>query len=66
MMFVALHEMAHLATESIGHTPEFWKNFKWLLGEAVKINIYTSQDFNNKPVEYCGVKITDNPLNREF
>jgi predicted metal-dependent hydrolase len=63
MMFVVLHEIAHLATKSIGHTAEFWDNFKWILKEAVNIGIYKSQDFNNKPVEYCGIQITDNPLN---
>ena len=63
MMFVVLHEIAHIGTKSIGHTPEFWDNFKWILKEAVNTGIYTSQDFNNKPVEYCGIQITDNPLN---
>ena len=29
LMFVALHELAHIATESIGHTKEFWANFKF-------------------------------------
>ena len=32
IMFVVLHEMAHLMTETIGHTQEFWTNFKRLLG----------------------------------
>lgn len=63
MMFVVLHEIAHIGTKSIGHTPEFWDNFKWILKEAVNTGIYKSQDFNNKPVEYCGIQITDNPLN---
>lgn len=65
MMFVVLHELAHIATKSIGHTPEFWDNFKWILTEAVNTGIYKSQDFNNKPVEYCGIQITDNPLNHD-
>lgn len=65
MMFVVLHELAHIATKSIGHTPEFWENFKWILKEAVNTGIYKSQDFNNKPVEYCGIQITDNPLNHD-
>ena len=62
MMFVVLHELAHIATKSIGHTPEFWDNFKWILKEAVGTNTYISQDFRSKPVEYCGIQITDNPL----
>ena len=31
MMFVALHEITHIMTKSIGHTEEFWRNFKFLL-----------------------------------
>ena len=63
LMFVALHELGHLMTKSIGHTEEFWKNFKFLLQEAIKIGIYTKDDFNKNPVEYCGTNITDTPLN---
>lgn len=63
LMFVALHELGHLMSKSIGHTEEFWDNFKYLLEEAVKINIYKKDDFNKIPVKYCGVDITDTPLN---
>ena len=35
MMFVVLHEIGHLASESIGHTDEFWSNFKWILEESI-------------------------------
>ncbi len=62
MMFVALHELAHIATESIGHTDEFWDNFRWLLQEAINIGVYKEQDFKSKPVPYCGIKITESPL----
>ncbi len=61
MMFVALHEMAHMVTESIGHDDQFWNNFAWLLKEAEKIGVYTYQDFKAHPVAYCGIKITDQP-----
>lgn len=62
MTFVVLHEFAHLATESIGHTEEFWGNFKWILEESINIGIYTRQDFKNNNVDYCGIKITSTPL----
>ena len=62
MMFVVLHEMAHLATESIGHTSEFWENFKWILEESINIGIYIKQEFKKEPVEYCGMTITSSPL----
>jgi hypothetical protein len=61
MMFVALHEMAHMITESVGHDDQFWNNFAWLLKEAEKIGVYTYQDFKAHPVAYCGIKITDQP-----
>lgn len=63
MMFVSLHEMAHIGTESVGHTKEFWDNFKWILKRAIECKVYTFQDFNAKPTGYCGIQITDNPLN---
>lgn len=61
MVFVAIHEMAHMITESIGHEPEFWNNFGWLLREAEHMNLYRPQDFKSHPVMYCGVTITDSP-----
>ena len=62
MLFVVLHEFAHLSTESIGHTEEFWDNFKWILEESINIGLYIKQDFNIKNVEYCGMSITSSPL----
>lgn len=62
MMFVVLHELAHVCTESTGHTKEFWDNFKWILEESINIGIYTKQDFKLNNVEYCGMTITDSPL----
>ena len=61
MMFVAIHEMAHMITKSIGHEPEFWNNFGWLLKEAETSGLYKSQDFKAHPVKYCGMSITDQP-----
>jgi len=61
MMFVALHEFGHVITESVGHEPEFWNNFGWLLQEAEAMNLYRYTDFAAHPVNYCGVHITDSP-----
>ena len=62
LMFVALHELAHIASKSIGHTKEFWDNFKFILQNAVKIKIYNPVDYKKENKNYCGMKITDNPL----
>ena len=61
LTFVAIHELSHIATKSIGHKDEFWNNFKFLLTEANKIGIYKLVDYNKKPARYCGTDITDNP-----
>jgi hypothetical protein len=61
MTFVAIHELGHVCTESIGHGPDFWNNFGWLLKEAEAIGLYNYTDFTAHPVSYCGVYITDSP-----
>jgi hypothetical protein len=61
IMFVAIHEMAHMLTKSIGHGEDFWNNFGWILKEAESINLYQTQDFKAHPVKYCGMSITDQP-----
>ena len=62
VMFVVLHEMSHLMTETIGHTPEFWANFKRVLHDGVKLGIYKPVNYAHSPTPYCGMKITDSPI----
>ena len=61
LMFVAIHELAHIATKSIGHKQEFWDNFKFLLVEAKSIGVYSPEDYKEKPTEFCSMTISDNP-----
>lgn len=61
LMFVAIHELSHIATKSIGHKDEFWNNFKFLLGEAKKTGVYKPEDYKKNPRRYCGTNISDNP-----
>ncbi len=61
LMFVALHELSHVASKSIGHTDEFWNNFKFLIKEAKTINIYTPENYKKNSKRYCGTNIVDNP-----
>lgn len=61
LTFVAIHELAHIMSEVIGHKQEFWDNFKFLLENAEDINIYKPVDYKNEPQGYCGMTITDNP-----
>jgi len=61
LTFVALHELSHIMTESVGHKQDFWQNFKFLLENAKAAGIYHPVDYKKKPKEYCGMKINDNP-----
>jgi len=62
MMYVILHELAHIMSDSIGHTDEFWENFEFLLENAEDANIYIGVDYEKDNQRYCGMDITDNPL----
>ena len=67
VMFVAIHELAHLATKSIGHTPEFWENMRILLKTASKLEldneiIYKPVKYSETPQKYCGMTIHSSPL----
>jgi len=62
LTFVAIHELSHIATESIGHKSEFWENFKFLLECAKEAGIHDPKDYKTAPAEYCGMKIGDNPF----
>ena len=61
LMFVAIHEISHVMTKSIGHKSEFWGNFKFMLENAKEAGIHEPIDYSKSPQEYCSMKISDNP-----
>ena len=61
LMYVAMHEVAHIGTVSVGHNDEFWSNFKTLIEYSVKYNLYQPVDYKNQNKMYCGLNLTDNP-----
>jgi len=62
LMYVAIHEMAHIACPEIGHGDLFKKIFKFLTEIAIKIDIYKLEDYESNPVEYCGMVLSSNIL----
>jgi hypothetical protein len=62
LTFVAIHELSHIATKSIGHKSEFWENFKFLLENAKDAGIHNPKDYKSSPTPYCGMTIHDNPF----
>jgi len=61
LTFVAIHELSHIMTTTIGHKQDFWQNFKFLLENAKESNIYIPVDYKKQSTEYCGLTINDNP-----
>lgn len=59
MLYVAIHEVAHVMTLELDHPPSFWSNFKFLIQEAILLGIYIKKDFMAKPVPYCGISISN-------
>ena len=66
LMFVALHELSHLTTKSIGHNNDFWNNFKFLISEASELKLYTIENYSIKNKTYCGVTIRSNPYFEKY
>ena len=62
IMFVAIHEMAHVMTKSIGHKDDFWQNMRIILCIAQEKGLYTRKDYSIGTTAYCGTEITSTPL----
>jgi len=62
LTFVCIHELSHIGNETVGHDEPFWEFFKELLVEAINIGVYIKYNYKSKPVKYCGMMITDSPL----
>jgi predicted metal-dependent hydrolase len=61
LFFVAMHELGHVMSKSVGHNEEFWSNFKFILQEAKNANMYQPVDYSKEPEAYCGMEINSNP-----
>lgn len=51
LIYVLLHEISHVLSESVGHTDEFYAIFHAILEQANKMNIYDASRPINQ--EYC-------------
>jgi hypothetical protein len=61
LTYVALHELSHIMTESIGHKQDFWENFRFLLINAKQSGIHNPVDYKKTPKKFCSMIINDNP-----
>jgi hypothetical protein len=63
LLYVAIHEIAHIGCPEIGHTDLFFKINLYLLKKAVEFNLYKKENYNTNPREYCGIDLNNTLLN---
>ena len=61
IIFVFIHELAHVMTDEIGHTDLFWENMAFLLKKAYEMGIYNPINYKANPEIYCGMEINSTP-----
>lgn len=61
LMYVTIHEMAHIGCPEKHHTPLFHKINKFLLQEAIDKHYYVYVNYKRDPCEYCGIDL-DNTI----
>ena len=59
--FVVMHELAHIITKSVGHTEEYWDNYRLILKTAIDNGLYEYKNYYEEPVEFCNKKINSTP-----
>jgi hypothetical protein len=57
LMYVCIHELAHVGSTSNGHNAEFKKHFELLLSIAYKLRMYKPIPFGKEDISYCGTVI---------
>lgn len=66
ILYVAVHEIAHIGCPEVGHTKLFFELNRYLLETAKNDGMYNFVDYNTVPEEYCGIEINTNVLNYSF
>lgn len=62
LMFVALHELAHVGCKSYGHGKEFVMLFIYLLKKGIDLDVYDYVNYHKEPEEYCGIILNTTPV----
>lgn len=58
LTYVLLHEISHIACPEVGHGELFKKIFRFITEQAIEIGIYTKENYEYSPVEYCGMMLS--------
>ncbi len=63
LLYVAIHEIAHIGCPEIGHGYLFQEINLYLLRKAVEYNLYKYIDYSKYNKKYCGMLLTSTILN---
>jgi hypothetical protein len=64
LMYVAIHELAHIACPEIGHTDLFFTINKYLIKKAIDYGTYKYINYSLNNTEYCGMILTTSVINQ--
>lgn len=56
IVFVLIHEMAHIGCDSVGHTPEFWGVMRTLLAAAQRAGVWSPRA-HDPEARVCGTPV---------
>jgi hypothetical protein len=63
LLYVTIHEIAHIGSPEIGHTKLFHEINRYLLTKAIEYNLYKYIDYNIENKDYCGMVLTSTIIN---
>ena len=63
LLYVTLHEIAHIGCFEIGHTDLFISINQYLLKKAIYYNLYNYIDYRKNNKKYCGLILSSTILN---
>lgn len=64
LLYVAIHEVAHIGCPEVGHTTFFKELNAYLLEKAICLNVYKYIDYGLINKEYCGMLLTNTILEK--
>jgi len=65
LIYVAIHEIAHIGCVEVGHTDLFFKINEYLIKKAIEYNIYKYVNYSLNHHEFCGMELTVSVADRQ-
>ena len=61
LVFVLLHELAHVMSVGLGHGEEFQRFFSFIVKLAIKLGLWKDLKFEKENKDICGTMVTTSP-----